>query len=388
MMWNINGTPLSIQFENWVPDRVLYEFDGPRIFTVRHELGDFLAYACDEDDVITRYLLVPTGDDMMAALEKGLLTMREALAQPWLWIVDVGFDDVPRQIWRSTLAAIPDHRLPKPWAMLWPHLEPLLAVRLSGPHLVKGRITASVINRAVEGVTYTLKKLAELRLSSWTPPPDQRSLTVRRLYDLPMQHLAFNSFTIAFRVPDTTQLQLGGDGVLEQEYDEMGRRLAEALDWVSLAVPGEETRPIDPDLLEALKKLTPPQTGLVEQVEIRGQLLRHQPRQTYTLTRDATQRVGRARAQRVSPVTSLTATGLIEEFDKGWLTFILRYTDVGRDITCAITDELYDEVMELFQQDEVRATIFGLEVSGNRLVQVIHIARAAVSPVEESANLD
>jgi hypothetical protein len=388
MMWNINGTPLSIRFENWVPDRVLYEFDGPRIFTVRHELGDFLAYACDEDDAITRYLLVPTGDDMMAALEKGLLTMREALAQPWLWIVDVGFDDVPRQIWRSTLDAIPEHRLPKPWAMLWPHLEPLLAVRLSGPHLVKGRITASVIKRAVEGVTYTLKKLAELRLASWTPPPDQRSLTVRRLYDLPMQHLAFNSFMIAFRVPDTTQLQLGGDGVLEQEYDEMGRRLAEALDWVSLAVPDEENRPIDPDLLEALKKLTPPQTGLVEQVEIRGQLLRRQPRQTYTLTRDATQRVGRARAQRESPVTPLTATGLIEEFDKGRLTFILRYTDVGRDITCAITDELYDEVMELFQQDEVRATIFGLEVSGNRLVQVIHIARSAVCPVEESVNLD
>ncbi len=386
-MWNINGTPLSIRFENWVPDRVLYDFDGPRIFTVRHELGDFLAYACDEDDVITRYLLVPTGGDMMAALEKGLLTMREALAQPWLWIVDVGFDDVPRQLWRSTLDAIPDHRLPKPWAMLWPHLEPLLAVRLSGPHLVKGRITASVIKRAVEGATYTLKKLAELGLASWTPQPDQRSLTVRRLYDLPMQHLAFNSFMIAFRVPDTTQLQLGGDGVLEQEYDEMGRRLAEALDWVSLAASGDENRPIDPDLLEVLKKLTPPQTGLVEQVEIRGQLLRRQPRQTYTLTRDATQRVGRARAQRESPVTSLTATGLIEEFDKGRLTFILRYTDVGRDITCAITDELYDEVMELFQQDEVRATIFGLEVSGNRLVQVIHIARAAVSPVEESASL-
>lgn len=388
MMWNINGTLLSIRFENWVPDRVLYDFDGPRIFTVRHELGDFLAYACDEDDAITRYLLVPTGDDMLAALEKGLLTMREALAQPWLWIVDVGFDDVPRQIWRSTLDAIPDHRLPKPWAMLWPHLEPLLAVRLSGPHLIKGRITASVIKRAVEGSTYTLKKLAELRLSSRTPPPDQRSLTVRRLYDLPMQHLAFNSFMIAFRVPDTTQLQLGGDGVLEQEYDEMGRRLAEALDWVTLAASGDESRPIDPDLLEVLKKLTPPQTGLVEQVEIRGQLLRHQPRQTYTLTRDATQRVGRARAQRESPVTSLTATGLIEEFDKGRLTFILRYTDVGRDITCAITDELYDEVMELFQQDEVRATIFGLEVSGNRLVQVIHIARAAVSPVEESVNPD
>jgi hypothetical protein len=50
-------------------------------------------------------------------------------------------------------------------------------------------------------------------------------------------------------------------------------------------------------------------------------------------------------------------------------------------------DKTYRQTV-LFQQDEVRATIFGLEVSGNRLVQVIHIARTAICPVEESANLD
>ena len=63
-------------------------------------------------------------------------------------------------------------------------------------------------------------------------------------------------------------------------------------------------------------------------------------------------------------------------------------TDAGRDITCAIADELYDEVMELFQQDEVRATIFGLEVSGNRFVEVIHIAREPEAPADKPVSLD
>ncbi len=383
-MWDVKGTPLSVKFENWVPDRVLYDFDGPRIFTVRHELGDFLAYVCDEDDEITRYLLAPTSGDLINALEKGTHTMREALAQPWLWVMDVGFDDVPRQVWRSTLEAIPETRLPKPWAMLCPHLEPLLAVRMVGPHLARGRIPASVIKRAIEGATYALKKLAELMLSSQPQRPEQRSLTVRHLYDLPTQHLAFNSFEIAFRAPDAAQLRLGEqDGVLEQEYDEMGRWLAEALEWATLSASDEESRTIDLDLLDALKKLVPPQTGLVEQVEVRGRLLRHQPRPTYTLTRDATRRVGRARTQREPQATPLTATGLIEEFDKGRLTFILRYTDKDRDINCAIADELYDEVMELFQQDEVRATIFGLEIPGNRFVEVIHIARMVETSVDQ-----
>ncbi|MDS4059137.1 MAG: hypothetical protein RKP73_11270 [Candidatus Contendobacter sp.] len=386
-MWDVKGTPLPVKFENWVPDRVLYDFDGPRIFTVRHELGDFLAYVCDEDDQIARYLLAPTNDDTVAALEKGTCTMRETLAQPWLWVIDVGFDDVPRQVWRSTLEAIPETLLPKPWAMLWPNLEPLLAVRMIGPNLAKGRIPASVIKRAVEGATYALKKLAELMLSSRPQRPEQRSLTVRHLYDLPTQHLAFNSFEIAFRAPDTAQLRLGEqDDVLEPEYDEMGRRLAEALEWATPLASDQDSRTIDLDLLDALKKLVPPQTGLVEQVEVRGRLLRHQPRPAYTLTREATRRVGRARTQREPQATPLTATGLIEEFDKGRLTFILRYTDAGRDINCAITDELYDEVMELFQQDEVRATIFGLEIPGNRFVEVIHIARVLETPVDQPVN--
>ncbi|MDS4030058.1 MAG: hypothetical protein RKO66_08290 [Candidatus Contendobacter sp.] len=386
-MWDVKGTPLSVKFENWVPDRVLYDFDGPRIFTVRHELGDFLAYACDEDDEITRYLLAPTSGDMITALERGTHTMREALDQPWLWVMDVGFDDVPRQVWRSTLEAIPETRLPKPWAMLWPHLEPLLAVRMVGPHLARGQIPASVIKRAIEGATYALKKLAELMLSSQSQQPDQRSLTLRRFYDLPTQHLAFNSFEIAFRARDAVQLRLGEqEGVLEQEYDEMGRRLAEALEWATLLASNGDSRPIDLDLLDALKKLVPPQTGLIEQVEVRGRLLRHQHRHTYTLSRDATQRVGRARTQREPQATPLTATGLIEEFDKGRLTFILRYTDKDRDINCAITDELYDEVMELFQQDEVRTTIFGLEIPGNRFVEVIHIARMIETSVDKPLN--
>ena len=119
---------------------------------------------------------------------------------------------------------------------------------------------------------------------------------------------------------------------------------------------------------------------------MRGRLLRHQPRPTYTLTREATRRVGWARTQREPQETLLTATGLIEEFDKGRLTFILRYTDANRDINCAITDELYDEVMELFQQDEVRATILGSQRPDNRFVEVIRIARVVEMRVDKPVN--
>ena len=39
---------------------------------------------CDENEGITHYLLASTSNDMMAALQRGMLSVCEALAQPWI----------------------------------------------------------------------------------------------------------------------------------------------------------------------------------------------------------------------------------------------------------------------------------------------------------------
>ena len=61
-MWSIPGKSVSPKrFEPFEPADVLYEFDGPRIFTLVDSEGELnLAYWSDEDDQVCLYIVVPT----------------------------------------------------------------------------------------------------------------------------------------------------------------------------------------------------------------------------------------------------------------------------------------------------------------------------------------
>lgn len=376
-MWQVTGTPISVPFECLEPIRVLYEFDGPRIFTVTSPLGDFLAYLSTESDSesTARYILAPTGDAMVAALENGTRTVFEALAQPWIWIVDVGFDGQVKNAWRSTIEVIPAENRPRPHVVLWPELEPLISIRMIGRTLEEGQVPGSVIRRAVEGVANALKKLAESVLGD----QKRQGLTVRQFYDLPAQRFAFRSFEVSFRAPNFKQLQLGEqEGVLEQQYDAVAKKLSEALHWATTADPEDSALPrIDLDLLKALERLVPPQTGVVEKVELRGQLFKHLPEKRFELSRQASKNVARALAKLRDPQEKIrTLSGQVDEFDKGKMTFTLRYTG-NADARCSISDELYDEVMELFTADDERVTVTAWETSGDKTLEVIRIVRAS-----------
>ena len=90
-MWMIPGKPVSpTRFQPFEPVDVLYEFDGPRIFTLWDSEGELnLAYWSDEDDAICRYVVVPTTDKIVAALRQGGVSVYDALNQPRCWLCDL-----------------------------------------------------------------------------------------------------------------------------------------------------------------------------------------------------------------------------------------------------------------------------------------------------------
>ena len=63
MMWSISGRQIEAsRFSPFIPVTVLYEFDGPRTFTVNDADGELcLAHWCDEDDDVSRFLVAPHG---------------------------------------------------------------------------------------------------------------------------------------------------------------------------------------------------------------------------------------------------------------------------------------------------------------------------------------
>ncbi len=139
-MKSIPNQPVSMpRFPRFQPDEVLYEFDGPRIFTVCDSEGELnLAYWSDEDAVICRYFVVPTTNKILQSLRRGEISLYDALNQPQCWLCDLTHQGELVACQRVDFESIPKDSLPAIGTMLLAALETkdiahALAVSKIGP---------------------------------------------------------------------------------------------------------------------------------------------------------------------------------------------------------------------------------------------------------------
>jgi hypothetical protein len=126
-MWPITGSPVPNTWFNLEPVTVLYDFDGPRIFTCHDSVRNlYLAYQCGEDDRATRFLVVPFNEFRQAQLTKGMISLRDALLCPRAWVVDVLFDGTMEQLLEINTTDIPADVLPRAGVMLYASLPSLI----------------------------------------------------------------------------------------------------------------------------------------------------------------------------------------------------------------------------------------------------------------------
>lgn len=126
-MWEIVGKPVDPKrFLPFAPLRVLNYYDGPRIFTFA-DADDALCLACwsDEDDTTARFLVVATSDQIVADLELGRKSVREALTQPRLWVVECAAGGALTGAWLVAPRDVPEDAQPEPRAMLHRSLAPV-----------------------------------------------------------------------------------------------------------------------------------------------------------------------------------------------------------------------------------------------------------------------
>ena len=124
MMWQVTGRMTAFDWIDLTPVNVLYEFDGPRIFTCRDNAGELLlAYQCGGDGPLSRFVLVPFTPELERRLVDGEITVREALDQPRTWLIDLNADWEISSAWQVRMEDIPSSCLPRPGAMLLPSLQ-------------------------------------------------------------------------------------------------------------------------------------------------------------------------------------------------------------------------------------------------------------------------
>jgi hypothetical protein len=205
MDWNIKGLACSSSdFDGFEIQSILIDVDGPRLFSAQTRVCTALFMLVDENESSMRFVVVPTDDRMLAKLESGSLTVRAALDQPLLWVLETSHSFCPKNAWRTTLAELPESILPQKGRMLRAHLQPAFRLRAIGEGLSAGTVPASVIRQVVEGASTALRKTAA-HVFKEPSKQGRASNSRRRLYDLPVQHFAYNSFEVAFSLPNTQQ---------------------------------------------------------------------------------------------------------------------------------------------------------------------------------------
>lgn len=128
-MWTIDQENVrDLTFQEMTPDEVLYDFDGPRIFTFK--VGAELYFACwsDEDsrEMRTRYLVVLTTTGEIEHLKRGAISLDRMLNKRFLWCVDRNFNNevVKATCLTQGISSVPDGFKPEKGTLLWDHLEP------------------------------------------------------------------------------------------------------------------------------------------------------------------------------------------------------------------------------------------------------------------------
>ena len=297
-MWSVEGArPVeATSFGSFEPKEVLYAFDGPRIFSlsgIDDEL--YLSYWSDENEDFTRYVVVPTTPKILRKLTNGTISVHDALDQPICRLCDVSHKGEIINCQSVSFDAIPGDALPEVDTMLWPGLEPLITLRAIGSKIKQGQIPSSVLITCVESVQKVCKILSE-HVMGKVPQAGRPHEFLRRLFDLPAQRLAFNSFEISFRLPQEQQGTPNPDfSPSEETLQEVGGLLEKGLRWLSEGAASNPAPAENPDenaaILRALKALTPSQ-GSIEKLEIRGRLIKR--RTPFVLDPSARQRVNSA----------------------------------------------------------------------------------------------
>jgi hypothetical protein len=158
------------------------------------------------------------------------------------------------------------------------------------------------------------------------------------------------------------------------EFFDIGTHLVQSLGWATnndatVALPEP-----DIELLEALAKLVPPQSGQIKVIELRGRIF-STGNPIYKLTRNTTQRVrqalgvARCAQERVTKVS-----GLVRQLDVDELVFTLRETDDAKDHLCRFEPDFFDDVFEAFNTPQ-RVTVSGRENLKNGQIDALLISR-------------
>lgn len=209
-MW-VDDRPFA---KNWhggpiEPSEVLYDFDGPAIFTSQIGPATLLFFKVAEYDEGDVFLAAPVDDEELTALRGGHLSIRGSMSHREAWVVEVDFDFVVRRYQEQSYREY-EPLLPQNGVALYAkygevpdtieQAEAFLSFKFESDLMTSLSMPLSVLKGRIDAVSEVVRDaLLPERLAFGRKA---------RFFDVDVAPLRFNSLLIAIKDPQIDELGL------------------------------------------------------------------------------------------------------------------------------------------------------------------------------------
>lgn len=343
---------------NWqsgplVPDEVLYEYMGPAMFTTTVGLQSLLVYKSYESAKSDYFVAVETSSEIVAALKAGRLSVRGALSQPTVWLLDLDLDlDVQRfeqTSFRAVADIVPEGGTPlystmKPAADSLQQANSPLAFKFFGDELQDGLMPLDIFKTLVSNTYDFVRRL-------FVPP----ALIASKAGDLlafPMRQPLLGSLILAIDHPEIDAGRMRrrfstknlDPKEVERQAEQEGAKYVEGVErTVERASSGKGMKTFARDnfmLLDNLSEIVPGERGDVSRLQLSSYLAGQNV--FLDLDREVGERI--KHAYKAVRDDTVDINGIVAgTINKSHL-LILR-PDRGREITCYIAPDVFNDLL-------------------------------------------
>lgn len=265
-----------------VPEEVLYAYDGPLTFITTIGLARYVFHKVDEGHSGDLFLAVGATDEIIEAIKRGALSMRGALLQRKVWIVELTDAFAVTRYWQLPANDVPTDYIPAAGLTILPsrrfapdsveQANSFFSMRFLGSELSTSAIPFRTFKTLVDNAYESIRSIFQ--------GPEIDGQSINNYFDLNILEPKFGSLIIAVDGPvvdragmERKKLPSVSDGLIREAMESDRNRFFESMNQiVDKAGQGPIARTFALDHVETLEQvfeLVPSKANQLDQIEFR-----------------------------------------------------------------------------------------------------------------------